>query len=81
MQYLKKGSIPDDFKERAFHDSIVISTEDYQEMSDFLFEMAMKITRVTVSALRKKLESATAVGSHQIDATMELLRGLHDDLD
>ena len=81
LQYLKKGSIPDDIKDRAFQDSIVINTKDYYEMSDFLFEMAMKITRVTVSALRKKLESATAVGSHQIDATMELLRGLHDDLD
>ncbi len=58
----------------------MIRTEDYHEISDFLFEMAMKITRVTVSALKKQLE-ATAADSNQLEATNELLRGIYDNLD
>ena len=81
LQYLKEDSIPDDIKERAFHDSIVISTENYHEMSDFLFEIARKITQVTARALRKQLESTASVDSHQLDATRELLQGLYDNLD
>lgn len=80
LQYLKPGSIPDDIKDQAFRDSIVIRTEDYHEISDFLFEMAMKITRVTVSAMKKQLE-ATAADSNQLEAPNELLRGIYDNLD
>ena len=81
LQYLKTGSIPDDLKDRGFHDSIEISTEECHGMSDFLFEMALKITRVTVDALRKQLESSGIVRSHQLDLAKELLRGLYDDLE
>ncbi len=46
LQDLKAGSIRDDVKNRVFRDSIVISTEDYHEMSEFLFEMAMNICSI-----------------------------------
>ena len=81
LQYLKAGSIRDDVKNRVFRDSIVISTEDYHEMSEFLFEMAMKIARSTVSALKERLESDAIANSFQLEAIRELLQGLYDSIE
>jgi hypothetical protein len=78
LQYLKAGSVPDGMKDRAFRDPIVVTTEEYRGMSDYLFEMAMKIARVTTSALKEQMESAGAVEGHQLAATRELLLGLYD---
>jgi hypothetical protein len=81
LNYIRDGSMPDEIKDQVFRDAIVISTEDYHEMGDFLFEMSMKITRVTVSALRKHLQFATDVRDLQNHATSALLKGIYDDLD
>lgn len=81
LQYLKEGTIRDNVKDRVFRDSIVISTEDYHEVSEFLFEMAMKLARSTVSALKERLDSAADASSYQLEVIKELLQGLYDSLE
>ncbi len=81
LKYLKAGSVSDHTKERVFRDSIIIRTEDYHVIDDFLFEMAMKITRITVGELKKHLDTSPRVEKFQLDATDELLRGIYDSLE
>jgi hypothetical protein len=81
LQYLKENSVPEEIRIRAFKDSVVVSTEDYHGMSDFLFDMAMKITRVTVCALRKELDLAESNQGYPIEAVQQLLTGLYDSLE
>jgi hypothetical protein len=81
LQYLKENSIPDEIKSKAFQDSILIDTEDYHVMSDFLFDINTKITRVTTGALKDQLEKGLGPTVIQMKATEHLLSGLYDQLE
>jgi len=81
LQYVKENSIPDDIKSKAFHDSILIDTEDYHVTSDFLLDMNTKITRVTTHALKDQLEKGPGFTDIKMKATELLLSGLYDRLD
>jgi hypothetical protein len=50
LQHLKKHAIPREIVSRAFKDCVVVDTDDYHQMGDFLFEMAMKVARTTVTS-------------------------------
>ncbi|WP_342084855.1 hypothetical protein [Dyadobacter sp. OTU695] len=67
---------------RAFFDSVRIDTEEFGILSDFLFEMAMKITRQSVKAVMA-LPNWTSVEEdpERKNAVQELLRGIHGYLD
>ncbi len=81
LQYLKGNSVPEKIRDLAFKDSVLVSTEDYHEMSDFLFDMAMKITRVTVGALKRELDIGGSNEGFTIEAFKQLLAGLYDSLE
>jgi hypothetical protein len=81
LQYLKENSLPDDIRSKAFQDSILIDTEDYHVISDFLFNMNTKITRVTTRALTDQLEKGPGLTDVNIRAIEQLLSGLYDPLD
>ena len=82
LQYLNKNAISGQIKEKAFREAVRIDTNEYEEISDFLFEMAMKITRETVKAIKKKAEyKSLPSNSEKLNAIEELLRGVYDFLD
>jgi hypothetical protein len=81
LQHLKEHSLPEEIKERAFRDAIIISTEDFGKISDFLFEMAMKIVRTTVPALKKQLDKIAPLKAFHIEAIEGLYRGVYDSLE
>src|SRR2546423_1343082 len=58
LQHLKKNAVPQEIVDRAFKDCVVIETEGYQKVSNFLFEMAMKVTRGTMAGLNIKWKAA-----------------------
>jgi hypothetical protein len=70
-----------EIQDRAFKDCIVIETEDYHRMGDFMFDMAMKVTRVTVVGLDRKWKAIGADTIYPIEALQQLLTGVHDLLD
>lgn len=79
LQYLKKNA-PEEIRQKAFKNTVKIDTVEYYDVSDFLFEMAMKITRASVKAVRAHSDFKT-LSSERINATEELLRGLYDTLE
>jgi hypothetical protein len=82
LQFLKGQGFSEDFQRQAFRGAVKIDTEDYHEISDFLFEMAMKIARATVKALRSVPEyMSIAEDDERVLMVEELLRGLHDYLE
>jgi hypothetical protein len=81
LQYLKKNAISEELKQRAFKEAVKIDTDEYHKISDFLFEMAMKITRETVKAVKEHHEfKSLPPGNEKINAVEELLQGIHDTL-
>jgi hypothetical protein len=81
LQHLKEHILPEEIKEKAFRDAIRISTENFEEISDFFFEMAMKIVRTTVPALKKQLDKIAPLKAFHIEATEGLYRGVYDSLE
>jgi hypothetical protein len=81
LQHLKKSAMAKEIQDRAFKDCIVIETEDYHRMGDFMFDMAMKVTRVTVVGLDRKWKAIGADTIYPIEALQQLLTGVHDLLD
>ncbi len=78
LQFLKKNSLPKEIREKAFRESVIIDTEDCHQITEFLFEMAIKVTRTTTTALRKKIKKKTAI---QNEAIEHLFQALYDTLD
>ena len=82
LQYLKKKTISDELKQKAFKEAVKIDTSEYQEISDFLFEMAKKITYETVKAVRQCAEyNFLSLDDEKIKAVDQLLQGVYDTLD
>lgn len=82
LKYLKAGSISEDLRITAFNDAVKIDTENYHEISDFLFEMAIKINRETVSAVRRHPDFASLTDDDErVKAVAELLQGIYDTMD
>lgn len=82
LQYYKKNTISEELKQRVFKEAVKINTDDYHEISDFLFEMAIKITRETVRAVKRNSEfRSLSHDSGKINAVEELLRGIYDSID
>ena len=81
LNYLKENSISAEIKSKAFQDSVRIDTEDYHVMGDFLFDMNMKIARVTTAALKSQLEAGPGFTGNQTKAIEQLLSGLYDNLE
>lgn len=82
LQYFKKNAISDELRQRAFKEAVKIDTEDYQEISDFLFGMAAKITRESVRAVKRTTGfKSLDPDSEKINAVEELLRGIYDSID
>lgn len=81
LEYLKSKDkhIEKEIKKEAFRDAVKIDTEQYGEISDFIFEMSMKIAKTTTYALRTML--GTKMKKNQKKAIEELLQGLYDTLD
>lgn len=66
----------------AFYDAVKIDTSEYSMLSDFLLEMAVKITSQSVKAVMALPEYIALDDSHEKKlAVQEMLRGLHDTLD
>lgn len=81
LQHLKKHAIPQEMVERAFKDCIVIATEDYHRVGDFLFQMALKVARATVGGLDRKWKVDAAGTAYPAWALQQLLTGIGDVLD
>lgn len=82
LKHIKNYSLPKSVEAKALQDSVKISTERYHEMGDFLFNMAMKIVRVTISGLRDRLaETQHALEGERLGAMNLLLQGLYDELE
>jgi hypothetical protein len=79
LKFLKENSLPHMIKREAFQRAIKIGTEDYHRIGDFLFEMSMKVARVTVKALERLFQANGR--PHHTEAVRELLRGLNDYLE
>ncbi len=67
--------------DRAFKDCVVIETSDYHKMSEFLFEMAMKVARTTVHRLNRKWKKSSTDAVHFTEALKQLLTGVWDIID
>jgi len=79
LKYLKENTISEELKKRAFKEAVKIDTNEYQEISDFLFEMATKITRETVKAVKNHFEFKSLPPDHEkVNAVEELLQGIYD---
>ena len=50
-------------------------------MSEFLFDMAMKVARTTVEGLNRKWKESGNYGEHPTEALQQLLTGVWDVLD
>ncbi|HEY2922925.1 MAG TPA: hypothetical protein VGK77_28435 [Candidatus Binatia bacterium] len=80
LQFLKQTSAPKSIKEQAFRESVEITTEQCNEMSNFLFEMSLKITCGTVRGLKAHIGD-TPIDTTRRQALELLLRGVHGDVD
>jgi hypothetical protein len=78
LQHLKKNKLSEEIKEKAFRVAVKITTEDYEEISDFLFEMAMKIVRITLPALKRQFEQIAPLEEFHIEAIDNLYQGVYD---
>jgi hypothetical protein len=56
LKYAKKNLITIEQKQKAFKEAVKIDTEECHDISNFLFEMALKITRQSVYALKRHSE-------------------------
>lgn len=82
LKHLKVGSITEDLRIRAFNDAVKIDTKNYYEISDFLFEMAIKINRETVTAVKQQPDfTSLADDDERVKAVTELLKGIYDNID
>jgi len=82
LQYLKKNSISEELKKSVFKDAIKIDTAKYHEISDFLFEMAIKIARQTVKAAKNLDEfKSLPKDSERRSAVDELLQAIYDTME
>lgn len=82
LTYIKKGKISENLRLTAFKDAVKIDTEDYHGISDFLFNMAAKINRETVDAVRRRPEfKSLAVDDQRVKAVTELLQAIHGNFD
>ena len=81
LQYLKENSMPDEIKNKAFKEGISIDTEECHEICDFLFHMAIKITKETSNALKLRMAKSTGLNETQIKASEELYRAIYDILE
>lgn len=79
LQYLNKNALQDEILQKAFKNTVKIDTVEYLYISDFLFEMAMKITRASVKAVKAQSDF-NILSSERINAIEELLQGLYDTL-
>jgi len=80
LRYVQAAKPSDKIPGCAFRDSILITTEMYHDMSDFLFQMAMKITRATSCSLRRRLRGRKQ-NSEPLEGIRRLFEGLYDSLD
>ncbi|MCB0518491.1 MAG: hypothetical protein H6577_09935 [Lewinellaceae bacterium] len=81
LKYLKKF-FSEEFKQTAFKHALKIDTAEYEEISDFLFEMAVKITKQSVKTLKSKAEfKSLSQMDVRIKAVEELLKGIYDTLE
>jgi len=73
--------ISEEVKQKAFKEAVKIDTNEYHEISDFLFDMAMKITRETVKAVKEHSDfKLLPQEDDKVKAVEELLQGIHDTL-
>lgn len=79
LQSLKGKVSSTQFKRIPFKEAIKIDTEDYNTISDFLFEMALKIARQTNEAIRTD-PSYKDLGGKKTDAIKQMMQGLYDNL-
>lgn len=77
LQYLKNNPIAEKVEKKVFNEAVRINTEDFGEISDFLFEMACKINRETIFALRKLAEYKVLTDDERSKA-IELMQGIRD---
>lgn len=82
LKHLKDGVIEKDAKLQAFKDAVKIDTEGYQEISDFLMDMAAKINRETVAALRRQPQYCKlAADDERVKAVTELMQAMYGNFD
>ena len=81
LQHLKRHAIPQEVLERAFKDCVVIQTEDYHQIGDFMFEMAMKVARATVDGFERRWKGCSPDVAHPTEFLQQLLTGVCDVLD
>ena len=79
LQFLKENSLPHEIKQQAFLRSVKIDTEGFHEIDTFMFDMAMKVARVTMKAVEQLFELDSR--PYNAEALRELLRGLNDYLE
>mgnify|MGYP001426178921 CR=1 FL=1 len=81
LQHLKKNKMLQTKVDFEFRDAVKITTEDFQEIWDFLFDMGVKIVRSTVSKLNADMKKNATLTSFQIDAFENFYNGLYDSLE
>ena len=81
LQFLKDNSLSGLTRDQAFRNSVRITTEDYHKVGDFLFDMAMKTAKVTVSGALKILDDRGVADTPTVAAANEMLKGLYDNLE
>lgn len=78
LQYLKENYAPDDIKKRAFKEAMAIDTEECHQLCEFLFDMAVGITRTTGHVLKNKLQLELSTREIQNLAADELFQAVWD---
>ena len=81
LQYLKEKSIHEEIKAKAFKEAILIDTEGCHEISDFLFQMAIKITQVTSNALKEQMKHFANLHIDNYNAAEKLFSAVYDTLE
>jgi hypothetical protein len=81
LQYLKENSIHDEIKTKAFKEAILIDTRGCHEISDFLFQMAIKITQVTSNALQEQMKLFANLSIENYNAAEKLFSAVYDTLE
>lgn len=65
-----------------FKEAVKIDTVEYEKISEFLFEMAMKIARTSVKALRlHQVYQSLSEDDEKVKAVNEMLQAIYDTLE
>jgi hypothetical protein len=81
-QYSKRSTSSVEMLQKAFKETVKIDTDEFGEISEFLFEMAKKITRVSVDAFKKHADfNLIEKNNEKVVVVYEMLQGIYDTLE